>query len=317
MGKKGRLVPSRKLIKLPEQIEGIRKSGLLNTAVLDCVEENIREGISTAEIDRLVYEYTMDHQGIPATLGYHGFPNSCCISVNEVVCHGIPNENQVLHEGDIVNVDCTTIVNGFYADASRMFIIGKTSSEKEKLNIILPDKEFERIAEYILKYDPNPRKVIKLLQNFTEEDKELLLKYLSINNAILYNEVLGLQYCDTTHFEEYEGIELDIDIETESEEFESGQSGIPADFFLTAAEYDESDHIIDNIIFAYDRLNEEERRHITEHCIKIRKKKTPQSNTEADFMSIQKEAEQEADLFMELYKKSLEESAGTIPFRSE
>lgn len=131
--KKGRLVPSRKLIKLPEQIEGIRKSGLLNTAVLDCVEENIREGISTAEIDRLVYEYTMDHQGIPATLGYHGFPNSCCISVNEVVCHGIPNENQVLHEGDIVNVDCTTIVNGFYADASRMFIIGKTSSEKEKL----------------------------------------------------------------------------------------------------------------------------------------------------------------------------------------
>lgn len=131
--KKGRLVPSRKLIKLPEQIEGIRKSGLLNTAVLDCVEKNIREGISTAEIDRLVYEYTMDHRGIPATLGYHGFPNSCCISVNEVVCHGIPNENQVLHEGDIVNVDCTTIVNGFYADASRMFIIGKTSSEKEKL----------------------------------------------------------------------------------------------------------------------------------------------------------------------------------------
>ena len=64
----------------------------MNTAVLDCVEENIREGISTAEIDRLVYEYTMDHQGIPATLGYHGFPNSCCISVNEVVCHGIPNE---------------------------------------------------------------------------------------------------------------------------------------------------------------------------------------------------------------------------------
>lgn len=147
MGKKGRLVPSRKLIKLPEQIEGIRKSGLLNTAVLDCVEENIREGISTAEIDRLVYEYTMDHQGIPATLGYHGFPNSCCISVNEVVCHGIPNENQVLHEGDIVNVDCTTIVNGFYADASRMFIIGKTSSEKEKL---------VRVTEECLKRECKP-----------------------------------------------------------------------------------------------------------------------------------------------------------------
>lgn len=109
----------------------------MNTAVLDCVEENIREGISTAEIDRLVYEYTMDHQGIPATLGYHGFPNSCCISVNEVVCHGIPNENQVLHEGDIVNVDCTTIVNGFYADASRMFIIGKPLQKKKSWYVLL------------------------------------------------------------------------------------------------------------------------------------------------------------------------------------
>lgn len=66
----------------------------MNTAVLDCVEENIREGISTAEIDRLVYEYTMDHQGIPATLGYHGFPNSCCISVNEVVCKGVKLSEQ-------------------------------------------------------------------------------------------------------------------------------------------------------------------------------------------------------------------------------
>lgn len=131
--RKGKLVPSRQLIKSPEQIKGIRKSGQLNTAVLDCVEKNIREGISTAEIDRLVYEYTIAHQGIPATLGYHSFPNSCCISVNEVVCHGIPNENQILCEGDIVNVDCTTILDGFYADASRMFIIGKTSPEKEKL----------------------------------------------------------------------------------------------------------------------------------------------------------------------------------------
>lgn len=131
--RKGKLVPSRQLIKSPEQIKGIRKSGQLNTSVLDCVEKNIREGISTAEIDRLVYEYTIAHQGIPATLGYHSFPNSCCISVNEVVCHGIPNENQILCEGDIVNVDCTTILDGFYADASRMFIIGKTSPEKEKL----------------------------------------------------------------------------------------------------------------------------------------------------------------------------------------
>ena len=133
MGKKGRLVPSRKLIKLPEQIEGIRKSGLLNTAVLDCVEENIREGISTAEIDRLVYDYTVSHGAIPAPLNYEGFPKSVCTSINEVVCHGIPSEDEILKEGDIINVDVSTILDGYYSDASRMFIIGKTTPEKEKL----------------------------------------------------------------------------------------------------------------------------------------------------------------------------------------
>ena len=85
------------------------------------------------EIDKLVYEYTKDHGGIPATLGYEGFPKSCCTSINEVVCHGIPNEFDILEEGDIINVDCTTILDGYYADASRMFTIGKTTPQKEKL----------------------------------------------------------------------------------------------------------------------------------------------------------------------------------------
>ena len=130
---KGHLVPSRDLIKTPEQIEGIRRSGLLNTAVLDKVAEEIREGMSTAQIDRIVYDYTVNHGGIPACLGYEGFPKSVCTSINEVVCHGIPSEDEILEEGDIINVDCTTILNGYYADASRMFIIGKTTPEKEKL----------------------------------------------------------------------------------------------------------------------------------------------------------------------------------------
>ena len=125
---KGHLVPTRELIKTPEQIEGIRRAGLLNTAVLDKVAENIKEGMSTAEIDKIVYDYT-----IPACLGYEGFPKSVCTSINEVVCHGIPSEEEILEEGDIINVDCTTIVDGYYADASRMFIIGKTTPEKEKL----------------------------------------------------------------------------------------------------------------------------------------------------------------------------------------
>lgn len=130
---KGCLVPKRSLIKTPEQIEGIRRSGIVNTEVLDLVAKEIRAGMSTLEIDKLVYEYTRDHGAIPATLGYEGFPKSCCTSVNEVVCHGIPNEFEILEEGDIINVDCTTILDGYYADASRMFIIGETTPEKRKL----------------------------------------------------------------------------------------------------------------------------------------------------------------------------------------
>lgn len=130
---KGHRVPSRKLIKTPEQIEGIRRSGVINTGVLDLVESEIKEGMTTAEIDKLVYDYTVSHGAIPAPLNYEGFPKSVCTSINEVVCHGIPSEDEVLEEGDIINVDVSTILDGYYSDASRMFIIGKTSPEKEKL----------------------------------------------------------------------------------------------------------------------------------------------------------------------------------------
>ena len=130
---KGRKVPTRDLIKTPEQIEGIREAGKLNTAVLDEVAKNIHEGMSTLEIDEIVYNYTTQHGGTPAPLNYEGFPKSVCTSINEVVCHGIPKAEDILCEGDIINVDCTTILNGYYADASRMFIIGKTTPEKEQL----------------------------------------------------------------------------------------------------------------------------------------------------------------------------------------
>ncbi len=130
---KGHRVPSRKLIKTPEQIEGIRRSGVINTGILDLVESEIKEGMTTAEIDKLVYDYTVSHGAIPAPLNYEGFPKSVCTSINEVVCHGIPSEDEVLEEGDIINVDVSTILDGYYSDASRMFIIGKTSPEKEKL----------------------------------------------------------------------------------------------------------------------------------------------------------------------------------------
>ncbi len=129
----GCLVPSRELIKTPEQIEGIRRSGVVNTGVLDLIESEIKAGMSTAEIDRMAFDYTVSHGAIPAPLNYEGFPKSVCTSINEVVCHGIPSEDEILQEGDIINVDVSTILDGYYSDASRMFIIGKTTPEKEKL----------------------------------------------------------------------------------------------------------------------------------------------------------------------------------------
>lgn len=130
---KGHLVPKRSLIKTPEQIEGIRRSGVVNTGVLDLVASEIKAGMSTAEIDRLVHEYTLDHGAVPAPLGYEGFPKSVCTSINEVVCHGIPSDEEILEEGDIINVDVSTILDGYYSDASRMFVIGQTTSEKQRL----------------------------------------------------------------------------------------------------------------------------------------------------------------------------------------
>ncbi|MGM9760579.1 MAG: type I methionyl aminopeptidase [Parabacteroides sp.] len=130
---RGHLVPSRKLIKTPEQIEGIRRSGVINTGVLDLVAQEIKEGMSTAQIDKLVYDYTMDHGAIPAPLNYEGFPKSVCTSINEVVCHGIPSEKEILRDGDIINVDVSTILDGYYSDASRMFLIGNVSPEKRRL----------------------------------------------------------------------------------------------------------------------------------------------------------------------------------------
>lgn len=129
----GDIVPTRDIIKTPAQIEEIRKSADLNTAILDHVAAHIHAGMSTAEIDKLVYDYTTEHGGIPAPLGYEGFPCSVCTSINNEVCHGIPDENIILEEGDIINVDVSTILNGYFSDASRMFKIGTVSERAEKI----------------------------------------------------------------------------------------------------------------------------------------------------------------------------------------
>lgn len=129
----GYIVPRETMIKTPEQIEGIRKSGLINTGVLDYVAANIKAGITTQDIDDWVRDYTESHGAICAPYHYSGYPKHVCTSIDDVVCHGIPSKNQLLKEGMIINVDVSTILDGYYSDASRMFVIGETTKEKQKL----------------------------------------------------------------------------------------------------------------------------------------------------------------------------------------
>lgn len=131
--KKFHTVPPRNIIKNEEQLEGMRESSKINVAVLDYVAKHIKAGITTEDIDRMVYEKTTAMGGIPAPLNYEGFPKSVCTSLNDQVCHGIPSSNVELVDGDIINVDCSTILNGYYSDSSRMFCIGDVSPENRKL----------------------------------------------------------------------------------------------------------------------------------------------------------------------------------------
>lgn len=128
-----KIIPPHAIIKNDADIEGIRKSGEINTGVLDYVAENIHEGMSTEVIDQLVFKYTSEHNAICAPFNYHGFPKHVCTSINEEVCHGIPSEKIILKDGDIVNVDVSTIYNGYFSDASRMFMIGNVSETARQL----------------------------------------------------------------------------------------------------------------------------------------------------------------------------------------
>ena len=126
-------VPSHNIIKTKEQIEKIKESAKINNAVLDLVAENIKAGMTTEEIDKLEHDFTISQGAIPAPLGYHDFPKSVCTSINDEICHGIPSPDRVLKDGDKINVDVSTIYNGYYSDASRMFMIGNVHPEVKKL----------------------------------------------------------------------------------------------------------------------------------------------------------------------------------------
>lgn len=157
------------LIKETEQIEGIRKSSQLAGNCLKMISEYVKEGVSTGYLNDKIDEYIRDNNAIAATLNYNGFPKSCCISLNEVICHGIPSEKTILKEGDILNIDVTTILDGYYGDTSTMFSIGDISEQAEKLIIdteymmylgideVKPGKRFGSIGFAIANYAKKKR----------------------------------------------------------------------------------------------------------------------------------------------------------------
>ena len=122
-------------LKKQKDIIGIKKAGQLAIKTLDMVEEKIRPGMKTEEINTLVHSFTLKNGAIPAPLNYRGFPKSVCVSVNEVICHGIPGE-RVLKEGDIVNVDVTPILNGYFADTNKTFFVGTPGDDAKKIVMI-------------------------------------------------------------------------------------------------------------------------------------------------------------------------------------
>lgn len=132
LAKEGYVIPGHDRIKSPEDIEGVRKSAVITKGIFDFLDGKIVPGISTEQINSWVHNYTVDHGGIPATLNYGGFPKSCCTSVNDTICHGIPSE-YVLKDGDIVNIDITTILDGYFSDSSRMYLVGNVSDSGKTL----------------------------------------------------------------------------------------------------------------------------------------------------------------------------------------
>lgn len=130
---RGCKVPTRNMIKTPEQVAKIKESAKVNVECLDVIADKICVGMSTEEINTIVNEICAKYGAIPAPLNYEGYPKSVCTSINDIVCHGIPSKDEILMDGDIVNVDCSTILDGYFSDSSRMFMLGNVSDEDRKL----------------------------------------------------------------------------------------------------------------------------------------------------------------------------------------
>jgi methionyl aminopeptidase len=131
--KNGPLPKTDRMIKTPSEQEGMRRAGAFNGRLMDYIRPFVKSGVSTGELDKIVHDYTLSNGHVPACLNYHGYPKSICTSVNNIVCHGIPSTHQILKDGDIVNLDFTTIVDGFYGDSSETFMIGNVTDEARHL----------------------------------------------------------------------------------------------------------------------------------------------------------------------------------------
>lgn len=120
-------------IKSKREIEFMREAGRIASRTLDMIEEYVKPGISTEEINQLCHDFIVSHDAIPAPLNYKGFPKSVCTSLNDVVCHGIPNSKDILKDGDILNIDVTAIKNGYHGDTNRTYYVGEVSDEVREL----------------------------------------------------------------------------------------------------------------------------------------------------------------------------------------
>ncbi|MGP1956230.1 MAG: type I methionyl aminopeptidase [Arsenophonus sp. NC-PE1-MAG3] len=155
-------------IKTEEDIQKMRIAGHLAAEVLEIIEPYISPGVTTGDLDRICYSYIVKkQQATPACLNYHGFPKSICTSVNDVICHGIPSDEKILKEGDIVNIDVSIIKNGFYGDTSKMFIIGKSTIEAELLCKVTQESLY--LALKTIKPGIRLRTIGQVIQKFVEQ----------------------------------------------------------------------------------------------------------------------------------------------------
>ena len=164
-------------IKTPEEIEKMRVAGRLAAEVLEMIEEHVKPGISTGELDRICNDYIVNTQkAVSASLGYHGFPKSVCISINEVVCHGIPSDERILKDGDIVNIDVTVIKDDYHGDTSKMFIAGKPTILGERLCRITQESLY--LALRMVKPGIRLRTLGREIQKFVEaQDFSVVREY--------------------------------------------------------------------------------------------------------------------------------------------